>query len=153
MEHLTKPALLAFLLQATGLMLYIPSSYIAYRWVRVPLKRARVKQSLSQLGIAQTEEFEEIMAGEYHLKDYIWPLLLACALTVSLYAFTHPYVIQRGWGAGFMEEVINVFGADDLFPRAILGGRLVFWGYAGAYIYSFHLTWRRFLAYDQNPNV
>jgi len=49
--------------------------------------------------------------------------------------------------------VIDIFGADDLFPRAILAGRFLLWGWAGAYIYSFHLTWRRFLAYDLTPSV
>jgi hypothetical protein len=65
----------------------------------------------------------------------------------------HPYIIQRGLAAGFLEEVIDIFGADDLFPRAILMGRFGFWGWAGAYLYSFHLTWRRFLAYDLTPSV
>ena len=153
MEHLTEPTLWAFLLQATGLISYIPSSYLAYRWVRAPLKRDRVKQSLSQLGIVQAEGLEEIMAGEYRLKHYIWPLSLACITTFGLYALTHPYVIQSGWWAGLLEEVIDVFGADGLFPRAILVGRVLFWGWMGAYIYSFHLTWRRFLAYDLTPSV
>ena len=61
MEHLTEPTWWAFLLQSVLFAYYVPASYIAYRWVRVPLKRKRVKQSLSQLGIAQTEELEEII--------------------------------------------------------------------------------------------
>ena len=64
MEHLTEPTLWAFLLQAVLLSCYIPLTYLAYRWVRAPLKRDRVKQSLSQLGIDMTKELEEVMAGE-----------------------------------------------------------------------------------------
>jgi hypothetical protein len=153
MEHLTEPTLWAFLFQAVMLTSYIPLSYIAYRWVRAPLKRDRVKQSLSQLGVALTKELEETMAGEYRLRHYVWPLLITYLMTFATYAGTHPYVIQRGLLAGFMEEVINMFGADSLFPRAILVGRLLYWGWAGAWIYSFHLTWRRFLAYDLTPSV
>jgi hypothetical protein len=153
MEHLTEPTLWAFLLQAVLLTAYIPASYIAYRWVRAPLKRERVKQSLSQLGIGLTKELEETMAGEYRLRHYVWPLLITYLMTFATYAGTHPYVIQRGLLAGFLEEVINIFGADNLFLRAILVGRLLYWGWVGAWIYSFHLTFRRFLAYDLTPSV
>jgi len=69
------------------------------------------------------------------------------------YAVTHPYVIRLGLWAGILEEVINVHGMDNPFPRAILAGRVLFWGWVGAYVYSFHLTWRRFLAYDLVPSV
>ena len=96
MEHLTEPTLWAFLLQEISLMLHIPLSYIAYRRVRAPLKRDRVKQSLSQLGIVHTREIEEIMASEYRLKHYIWPLSLTCLLMFATYSVTHPYVIQLG---------------------------------------------------------
>jgi hypothetical protein len=140
MEHLTEPTLWAFLLQAVAFVAYIPLSYLAYRWVRAPLKRDRVKQSLSQLGIVQTEELEETMAGEYRLRHYLWPLSLACLTTMGLYALTHPYLIQGGLWVGILEEVINVHGGDNTFPRAIIGGRALFWGWLGAYIYSFHLT-------------
>ena len=154
MEHLTEPALWSFWLQVVSWASYIPLSYIAYRWVRAPLKRDRVKQSLFQLGIVQTNGLAEIMAGEYRLKDYIWPLVLACVTTFAIYSGTHPYVIQLGVWTGMLEEVIDIFGADNLFlPRAIAAGRILFWGWLGSYIYSFHLTWRRFLAYDLTPSV
>jgi hypothetical protein len=153
MEHLTEPTLWAFLFQALLFPSYIPLTYLAYRWVRAPLKRERVKQSLSQLGIDMTKELEEIMAGEYRLKHYVWPMSLACLMTFTTYTATHPYCIQRGLWAGFLDEVINIFGADDLFPRAILGGRIMFWGWIGAWVYSLHLTVRRFLAYDLTPSV
>ena len=152
MEHSTEP-LWAFLFQALLFPSYIPLTYLAYRWVRAPLKRDRVKQSLSQLGIDMTKELEEIMAGEYRLKHYVWPMSLACLMTFTTYTATHPYCIQRGLWAGFLDEVINIFGADDLFPRAILAGRIMFWGWSGAWVYSLHLTVRRFLAYDLTPSV
>ena len=86
MEHLTEPTLWAFLLQAVLLTSYIATSYLAYRWVRAPLKHKRVEQSLSQLGIVLTKELEETMAGEYRLKDYVWPLFMACGLLFATYA-------------------------------------------------------------------
>jgi hypothetical protein len=85
MEHLTEPTLWAFLLQAVAAAAWVPVSYIAYRWVQAPLKRERVKQSLSQLGVVQTKDLEETMAGEYRLKDYIWPLFLAYMLMSGTY--------------------------------------------------------------------
>jgi hypothetical protein len=153
MEHLTKPTLWAFLFQAMLWSSYIPLSYLAYRWVRAPLKHERVKRSLSQLGIDMTKELEEVMAGEYRLKHYIWPLFIASLVTFAIYAGSHPYTIQRGLWAGVLEEVIDVFGAGGLFPRAILAGRFLFWGWLGAWIYSLHLAFRRFLAYDLTPSV
>ncbi len=155
MEHLTESTFFITLLQATLLAVYIPISYFGYRWVRVPLKHDRIRQSLSQLGIVQTEKLEEVIGDEYHLKHYIWPLFGAFMLTFATYIFVHPYFIQRGLVAGIFEEVINIFGADDLFPkgRAMLAGRFLFWGWLGALTYSFHLTFRRFLAYDLTPSV
>ena len=153
MEHLIEP-LWAFLFQAVvATAAWVPVSYIAYRWVRAPLKREGVKQSLSQLGIVQTKELEETMAAEYRLKDYIWPLFMAYGLMFGTYTLTHPYVIRLGLWSGWLEEVIDIFGADDLFPRAILWGRFAFWGWLGACIYSVHLVIRRFLAYDLTPSV
>jgi len=153
MEHLTEPTLWAFLLQEAMYISPILLSYPAYRWVRARLKRERVEQSLSKLGIVQTKELEEIIGGEYRLKHYAWPLLGTCLVIFCAYAVTHPYGIQRGLWAGFLEEVIDIFGADNLFPRAITVGRFLFWGWLGAYIYSLHLIYRRFLAYDLTPSV
>ncbi len=153
MDHLTEPTLLAFLLQALPFTAFAPLSYLAYRWVRVPLKRDRVKRSLARLGIAWTKEFEDIMASEYHLRHYAWPLLFASVITFFDFSLAHPYVIQRSFGAGFVEEVINVFGADDLFSRVVLAGRFQFWAWLGASVYSFQLITRRFLSYDLKPGV
>jgi hypothetical protein len=153
MEYLTQPTLFAFLLQALLGSAHIPISYLAYRWVRAPLKHERVKQSLIQMGYTLTEEMEETMVSEYDLRDYIWPLLIAWLATFFLFSMTHLFIIQRGWWAGTLEEVIDIFGADNPFPRRIAVGRVVFWAWSGAWIYSFHLIFRRFLAYDLTPSV
>ena len=154
MEHLTEPPLWAVLIQAFALASYIPISYFAYRWVRAPVKHDQVIQSLLQLGVVR-QRSDRQLAGEYVFKDYVWPIFMACFLTFSLYITISPYFIQRGLVAGIFEEVIDIFGADDLFPgdRAILAGRFLFWGWLGAYIYSFQLTFRRFLSYDLTPSV
>jgi hypothetical protein len=39
------------------------------------------------------------------------------------------------------------------FPRDILFGRFLFYGWLGAIVYSFHLTFRHFLTYDLTPSV
>lgn len=153
MEQLTEPTFFVFSLQAIILMSYIPASYVAYKWVRAPMKRDRIVQSLAELGIIQADKPRNTFATEYQTKHYIGPLLLACGLTICLYALTHPYAIQRGWWAGILEEVVNVFGEDNPFPRTITSGRFLFWGWLGAYIYSVHLTYRRFLTYDLTPSV
>lgn len=152
MEHLTEPTWWAFLIQEVLLLFYIPGTYLAYRWVRIPLRRKRVKQALSQLGIAHPDEWQEAIGSEYRTRDYAWPLFLACAFTSVTYAMTHPYVIQLGLWAGFLPEVYD-FGADELFPRAIAAGSMLFWGWLGAWSYSMQFTFRRFLALDLSPSV
>jgi predicted flap endonuclease-1-like 5' DNA nuclease len=152
-QAIPEPALWSFLLQVVAFMFYVPTSYLAYRWVRAPLKHRRVKESLSQLGITLTEELDEAMAGEYRLRHYVWPLLSCCVGMFVTFAWSHPYTVRLGFSAGLYEDVINIFDADDLFPRLILAGRFVFWGWLGAWTYAFHLTIRRFLAYDLTPSV
>lgn len=153
MEYLAELNWWSFIFQAIVFSLYIPFSYIAYRWVRAPLKHNRAQQALSRLGISQTQELEQMTNSEYRLKHYFWPLFLASAMTTGFYLMVHPYPIQFGLWQGFLEEVINIFGADHPFPRDILMGRFMFWAWAGAYVYTFHLIWRRFLAYDLTPSV
>jgi hypothetical protein len=152
-QPIPEPALWSFLLQLTVFMLPIPTSYLAYRCMRVPLRRDRIKQSLSQLGIIQTGEMEETMGGEYRLRHYAWPLVTTCLVTAIFYSLTHPYPIQRGVWAGLLEEVVDIFDADDRFQTPFLIGRFLFWTWMGAYIYSLQLTLRRFLAYDLTPSV
>ena len=151
MEAIREPTLAAFVFQAVLLVLHIPVSYLAYRWARAPMKRQRNQQDLAQLGIVASAALDE--DDPHQFKNYFWPLLGASALTLGLYTMTHPYSIQHGWWAGFLEEVTNIFGADVAFPRDILFGRFLFYGWLGAIVYSFHLTFRHFLTYDLTPSV
>ena len=100
------------------LSFWYPASYRAYRWVRAPVKRLRAQQALTQLGFADLENMQDF--GQYRLKDYVWPLALASFLTFIGYGLTHPFVIQSGLWAGVLEEIIDVFGAGDIYPNLVL---------------------------------
>lgn len=147
-----QPTLWAFLIQALGQVLGILGSYIAYCWVRVPARREQVKDSLTRLGVARIDELDRAF-GEYTLKNYFWPLCFAAMVALVGFAFSHPYFVQLGVMAGWIEEVIDIFAEDALFPRPILTARFFMWASLGAWIYSFHLVFRRFLAYDLTPSV
>ena len=71
---LVEPTFLVVLLQVVAFTLYIPFSYLAYRWVRAPLKREYILLQLSQLGIPQTKEFIDAITDEYKFKHFVWPL-------------------------------------------------------------------------------
>lgn len=153
MERLTEPTLFVFLLQGLLLSLYIPLSYIGYKWVRVPLKENRTGEALLKLGMSPQKISNYLVADKFELQHYFWPLFFAFALTFGTFSVTHPYIIKQGMTAGILEEVINVFGSENPFPPAVVAGRFLFWGWMGAYIYSVHLTFRRFMALDLTPNV
>ena len=121
MNHLTEPTLLAFLLQVTALIFFIAISFFAYKWVREPVKRNRAKQDLKQLGFTQIwgiesnqrelsegeqakDSEERVIVNEYELRDYVWPVFLACLLTFIVYAIAHPYTIQLGLWAGVFAD-------------------------------------------------
>jgi hypothetical protein len=106
----------------------------------------------SNISLTPTE-LEEIVAGEYSFKDYLWPLIFASGVTFITFVGTHPFVVTSGLIAGLVENVINIFNVEDVIERALLTSRIQFWGFLGALIYSFHLTFRRFLAYDLTPSV
>lgn len=150
---MSQPNLAAFLFQCLILVVYIPASYIAYRTVRVPLKNERVKKALIQLGVLDARETDKIGFNQYELQHYVLPVFLACVVVLATYSATNPYPIQKGVWTGVLEQIINVFNMDDLYSREILAGRYLFWGWMGAYIYSFNLIVRRFLSYDLTPNV
>jgi len=147
-----QPTLWAFLIQALVQVSYVPTSYIGYRWVRVPARREQVKDSLIRLGVARIDELD-IAFGEYTLKNYFWPLCFAAMVTVLGFAFSHPYFVQLGAMAGWIEEVIDIFAEGALFPRPILTARFFMWASTGAWVYSVHLVFRRSLAYDLTPSV
>lgn len=128
-------------------------SYIAYRWLRYPEKRERVRQSLRQLGITRSDELDTIMSQEYTLRHYFWPLLAICLLSFVLYASAHPFVLRNGLWVGVIEEAINLFGLAPGSDNVLYVGRFMFWGWVGAYLYSFSLIYRRFLVYDLTPTV
>jgi hypothetical protein len=154
MENFTVSMLFAFSLQSMALIFFIAASYFAYRWVREPVRRNRARQALVQLGFIQTEHSEdEKIVNEYELRDYVWPVFLACLLTLIVYAISHPYTIQLGLWTGVLEEVADVFGVDDILPRAIVTGRILFWGFIGAYTYAVLLIYRRFMSYDLIPSI
>jgi serine/threonine protein kinase len=144
--------LLIFLLQALLLSIYIPLSYIGYKSIRAPQKSEQVKKDLELLG-EDTKNLDEVLSNEYQLRHYFWPLFFAFLLTFGIYTVTHPYAIEHGWWAGVLEETIDIFGPSNPFPRASVAGRFLFWGWMGAYIYSVHLTFRRFMTYDLTPSV
>jgi len=153
MEKLTEPTALAFFLQVSTFIFPWPLIYIAYRYVRAPLKRATIKRSLFLLGVPQTRELEQLIGNAYGLRNYWWPLTSLCLVTFILFAWTHPFVISRGLAAGFWEEAATIFGTDISIPQTILNGRYVFFAFLGAWLYSFMLLARRFLDYDLTPSA
>jgi hypothetical protein len=143
---------LTFLLQAALLILYVPMSYWAYRYVRAPARYKYDLESLKQLGLADSLENMPIVSGEYHLKHYFWPLLGSMMVIFVTFCFTHPYPIQHEWWVGIIEDVINVFKATETSPTIVVG-RVLSYAFFGAYIYSFQLIFWRFMAYDLTPSV
>jgi hypothetical protein len=62
-------------------------------------------------------------------------------------------VIQLGILSCLLPEAINFLDADDILPRAILVGRIMYFGWLGGYIYSLNVVVRRFIARDLKPDV
>src|SRR5215467_2087321 len=100
---------LTFLLQAALLVLYVPMSYWAYRYVRAPIRYKYDLESLKQLGLADSLEKMPIISGEYHLKHYFWPLLGSMMVIFVTFSLTHPYPINQLWWTGVIEDKIDVF--------------------------------------------
>ena len=141
---------LIFLLQAALLVLYVPMSYWAYRYVRAPVRHRYDLESLKQLGFTNSLENMPMASSEYQLKHYLWPLLGSMTVIFVTFSLTHPYPIRNGWWAGVIEDVINVFNSAD--PTIVIG-RVLAYAFFGAYIYSFQLIFWRFLSYDLTPSV
>lgn len=153
MEFLTEPTLPVFLLQAIVLILPIPGSYLAYCRAQAPMQQQQQMQDMTNLGLAHLHHWEQTIQNRYQVRYYFTPLLLASMMLLATFALTHPYIIQTGLKVGILEEVINVFGPEHDFPRAIPVGRFLFWGWMGAYVYAFILVYRRFRDYDLTPTV
>jgi hypothetical protein len=152
--YIVDPSFRGFLVQGLIAILPILGSYIAYRFVRVPERTKTVKDALYQLGYDTHYQRHGDVSYQYTIWHYLWPLTLACSVILILYSMTHPYVINSGLWVGTLEEILDIFGLSETdVPRAIQAGRILFWGWLGAYIYAFGLIFRRYMAYDLTPNV
>lgn len=143
---------LAYLIQAFIFVFPILASYPAYRWVRAPQKQTSVRKALRDLGLETSLEIQDALSKEYTARDYVWPVFSGSAVTVVVFAFTHPWIIETGVWSGLLEEMIDVFG-NDTYARDLIAGRFLYWGWLGAYIYTVQMVIRRFLAYDLTPSV
>jgi hypothetical protein len=132
---------------------YIPVSYLAYHWACAPKKQARVREALFELDSPFNRMGEQARVYEFSARDYTWPVLIAWFVNVLTFSFTHPYPIEQGVWAGILEELVNIFGADNPALRAMLVGRFLFYGWIGAVAYSLFMIGRRFLDYDLTPRV
>jgi hypothetical protein len=149
--------LLSFILQAVVLLSFIPTTFIAYRLLREPLKRQQARWELSQFELEGTQEHEEALSVvEYSLVQYLLPLTYIFLIFLALYSMTSPAIIQLGAWKGLLEENVEIFrppaGAAAV-ARDVLVGRFMFWTWLGAYIYSVDRTIRHYLAQDLTPNV
>jgi hypothetical protein len=153
MYKLTETTLVTFLVQIIIFGLPPILSAFAYQWVRVPLKRYQAQRALRQLGTEITANLKHDLNVKYGIRDFISPLSLMCAFGAVTYAIVYPYFIQSGLWAGLLDETVNIFNADALFPRSILLGRVMFYGWLGAYTYGFMVIGNRFLSYDLTPAV
>jgi hypothetical protein len=84
------------------------------------------------------------------------PLAYILLIFLALYSMTNPFVIEWGAWKGLLEDTVTVFGPAAGGAGAagvILVGRLMFWCWMGAYIYSVDRIIRHFLAQDLTPNV
>jgi hypothetical protein len=149
--------LVSFILQAVVLLSFIPTTFIAYRLLREPKKQEQARWELSQFGLEGTHDFDNALSVvEYSLLQYLLPLGYIFLIFLALYSMTSPYIIQLGTWKGLLEETANIFGlptTGSTFARDVLVGRLMFWGWLGAYIYSVDRTIRHYLAQDLTPNV
>lgn len=146
-----------FWLQAIALLSYIPMTFISYRLLREPRKRQRTQWELSQFDMGGTPDLKEAMNNvHYSTMQYVLPLGYIILVFLALYSMTNPYIISLGVWKGVLEDTINVFGQPDarpVIPHDVLVGRVMFWCWLGAYIYSVDRTIRHYLAHDLTPNV
>jgi hypothetical protein len=156
MELVISP-LASFILQAFVLLSFIPITFIAYRLLREPEKHEHARWELSQFGLEGTHDFENALSVvEYSLLQYLLPLSYIYLIFLALYSMTSPSIIQLGAWKGLLEETANIFGlpiVGSAIARDILVGRIMFWCWLGAYIYSVDRTIRHYLAHDLTPNV
>ena len=153
MSDITFDPVFAFLFQGFLFVIPLLGSYIAYRRVRAPRKNERDALALIELGVDETALKKIMPDTDFKATDYLWPITFLSLLTFIIYSITHPFVIGTGLWEGVLEETVNIVGIDNVDLRAEISGRFLFWGWFGAYIYSFYMIWRRFLNYDLTPSV
>jgi hypothetical protein len=153
MERLSEATLPIFLMQLLLLSAYIPVSYITYRWACAPKRQSMAREALFELDSPFNRMGERARTYEFSSRDYHGAVFIAWFVNALTFSLSHPYLIEAGVWVGVLEEFVNIFGADDATQRALLVGRFLFYGWAGAVAYSLFMIGRRFLDYDLTPRV
>jgi hypothetical protein len=140
------------------LLSYLPMTYCAYRVLRANRKQQRAEWELRQIvdKDQNNEEFKEALdTTVYKTKDYVIPLFYVTIVLAVLYTITHPIAIQTGVWSGLLESNVLKARFEDIgftMPELAVG-RMLFWCWLGAYIYSVERTIRHYLNDDLSPNV
>lgn len=101
-----------------------------------------------------TVDYESFFASkEYTPKHFIYPMVFCYLVQVISFSLTHPYILSGGWHKGILETSIDIYQAGPDVPRAVLTARVLFWGWLGAFIYSFSLCFDRLMGNDLSPKV
>lgn len=131
---------------------YVPASYAAYRWSRVPMRKARDQRAICRLDGERSPRSSEEDTHNHRLANFLWPLLVAMTIPTLVMLVYHPYV--RDTNASLLDWVWPNFLAQGTPQegRAAIA-RFAFWGFGGAFLYSFTMIWRRYMAMDVTPNT
>ena len=147
----------SFILQVLVLLSVFPITFIAYRRLREPKKVKQAKWELAQFGLEDSSEIETAQNGvRYKLSEYLVPLSYIFLILFALYSMTNPFIIGLGAWKGLLEDTVNIFGlpaGSQIIELDLLVGRLMFWCWLGAYVYSVDRIIRHYLAQDLTPNV
>ena len=136
---------------------YVPASYAAYRWSRVPTRRQRDLRAIDRLDGRRPEPSARSARGgdedaQYRLGNFLWPILVAMTVPSLVMIVYHPYT--RASNANLLDWVWPDFlalGNREAAQAAV--ARFAFWGFGGAFLYSFTMIWRRYMAMDVTPNT
>lgn len=143
-------------LQLIFLLSYLPLTYLAYRTLREKRKHDRAEWELVQIADKDTDEFAEALSSaKYGTKDFLIPLTYVTLVLAVLYTMTHPQFIETGLWSGLLERnmLLARFELSGFVPPELAVGRLLFWCWLGAYVYSLERTIRHYLADDLSPRV
>jgi hypothetical protein len=151
------PEWVSLIVQVVVLLSFFPITFVAYRRLRQPKKERQTKWELDQFGLEDDHDLEKARRGvSYSLSEYLVPLAYILLIFLALYSMTNPFVIQWGAWRGLLEDTVNIFGLGASgagIAGVVLVGRLMFWCWMGAYIYSVDRIIRHYLAKDLTPNV